>query len=162
MAAVKATHAMISAARHCIHFSHSVSQGGLYVSVIVAAWNCKLPHLIHMFPTNIYSHLCTVYKQELSQQTMSLRMQTWLATLLSTTMYNRIVAKNSITTSALSVNGGPFWMHSLCTKSTCLSWTYKRFKLSHKVHPDCVLLGSECCRRKDSLLWTLQQTFQSF
>lgn len=86
-----------------IHFSHSVSQGGLYVCVIVVAWNCKLPHLIHMFPTNIYSHLCTVYKQELSQHTMSLRMQTWLATSLSTTTYYRIVAKNSITTSASSV-----------------------------------------------------------
>lgn len=114
MAAVKATHAMISAARHYIHFSHSVSQGGLYVCVIVVAWNCKLPHLIHMFPTNIYSHLCTVYKQELSQQTMSLRMQTWLAMSLSTTTYNRIVAKNSITTSALSVNGEPV-ARSECT-----------------------------------------------
>lgn len=81
-----------------------MSQGGLYVCVIVVAWNCKLPPLIHMFPTNIYSHLCTVYKQELSQQTMSFRMQTWLAMSLSTTMYNRIVAKNSITTSASSVN----------------------------------------------------------
>lgn len=82
-----------------------MSQGGLYVCVIVVTWNCKLPPLIHMFPTNIYSHLCTVYKQELSQQTMSFRMQTWLAMSLSTTMYNRIVAKNSITTSASSVNG---------------------------------------------------------
>lgn len=67
-----------------IRFSHSMSQSGWIACFIVVAQNCKLSHLFYMFLANIYSHLRSVYKQELSQRTM--RMQTWLATTLSTTM----------------------------------------------------------------------------
>lgn len=77
-----------------------MSQSGWIACFIVVAQNCKRSHLFYMFLANIYSHLRSVYKQELSQRTM--RMQTWLGTSVSTT--NRNIAKNSITTSAMSVN----------------------------------------------------------